>query len=72
MRFLLTGGCGLNGANFVLHMLDARPGFSIVNLDKFIYFGNRTNPAHLEKLSCESVKSGAYRKFMKNCYGKRQ
>jgi dTDP-glucose 4,6-dehydratase len=49
MRILVTGGCGFIGANFILHMLETRPGVSIVNLDKLTYAGNRGNLIHLEK-----------------------
>lgn len=49
MRILVTGGCGFIGANFILHMLETRPGVSIVNLDKLTYAGNRGNLIHLEQ-----------------------
>jgi dTDP-glucose 4,6-dehydratase len=51
--FLVTGGAGFIGGNFVLGLM-AQGGFRIVNLDKLTYAGNidtlaglRTNPDHI-------------------------
>ncbi|MGE4551870.1 MAG: dTDP-glucose 4,6-dehydratase [Desulfovibrionaceae bacterium] len=48
MRLLVTGGCGFIGTNFILRLRRTRPDWSIVNLDKLTYAGNRRNLAHLE------------------------
>jgi dTDP-glucose 4,6-dehydratase len=47
MNFLVTGGCGFIGSNFVRHLLlDGPPGVGrIVNLDKLTYAGNPANLA---------------------------
>ena len=44
MRYLVTGGAGFIGSNFVRHLLIERPGCEIVNLDALTYAG------HLESL----------------------
>ena len=43
MNFLVTGGAGFIGANFVHYMLDAHPEDTIVNLDLLTYAGNIHN-----------------------------
>jgi dTDP-glucose 4,6-dehydratase len=47
MNYLVTGGCGFIGSNFVRHLLlDGPPGVGrIVNLDKLTYAGNPANLA---------------------------
>jgi dTDP-glucose 4,6-dehydratase len=45
---LVTGGCGFIGSNFVRHIINARPGWSIVNLDALTYAGNPMNLSDLE------------------------
>ncbi len=45
MIILVTGGCGFIGSNFVRFMLDAHPGYTVVNLDALTYAGN---PGNLE------------------------
>jgi len=37
---LITGGCGFIGCNFVRLVLESRPGWQVVNLDKLTYAGN--------------------------------
>lgn len=49
MKLLVTGGCGFIGTNFIRLMLDAHPDWSIVNLDKLTYAGNRLNLLDLEE-----------------------
>ncbi|MUM77021.1 dTDP-glucose 4,6-dehydratase [Pseudodesulfovibrio sp. F-1] len=49
MKLLVTGGCGFIGTNFIRLMLDKHPDWSIVNLDKLTYAGNRLNLADLER-----------------------
>ncbi len=45
MRYLVTGGAGFIGSNFVRHLLAERPDAHVVNLDVLTYAG------HLESLS---------------------
>ncbi len=40
---LITGGAGFIGSNFILRMLDHRPEYRVVNLDKLTYAGNPDN-----------------------------
>ncbi|MDD4952094.1 MAG: dTDP-glucose 4,6-dehydratase [Desulfovibrionaceae bacterium] len=49
MRLLVTGGCGFIGANFIRLMLARHPDWTIVNLDKLTYAGNRLSLADLER-----------------------
>lgn len=42
-NILVTGGAGFIGSNFVRHMLEVHPNYSIVNLDKLTYAGNLEN-----------------------------
>ena len=41
MRLLVTGGAGFIGANFVHHVVAARPGWDLVVLDALTYAGDR-------------------------------
>ena len=45
MRYLVTGGAGFIGSNFVRHLLAERPDCEIVNLDALTYAGHRENLA---------------------------
>ena len=49
MKILVTGGCGFIGTNFIRLMLGSHPDWSIVNLDKLTYAGNRLNLLDLEE-----------------------
>lgn len=49
MKLLVTGGCGFIGTNFIRLMLDKHPDWSITNLDKLTYAGNRLNLLDLEE-----------------------
>ncbi|PLX98383.1 MAG: dTDP-glucose 4,6-dehydratase [Desulfuromonas sp.] len=40
MKYLITGGAGFIGSNFVRHLLQSEPSCQIVNLDKLTYAGN--------------------------------
>ncbi len=43
MRILVTGGAGFIGSNFIRHILNKYPNYSIVNLDFLTYAGNLEN-----------------------------
>ena len=46
--YLVTGGAGFIGSNFVLYMLKKYPEIRIVNLDKLTYAGNLENLKSIE------------------------
>jgi dTDP-glucose 4,6-dehydratase len=48
-KWLVTGGCGFIGSNFVLHLLSQRPDAVVVNLDTLTYAGNLANLAAVEE-----------------------
>ncbi len=41
--YLITGGCGFIGSNFVRFILEREPEATIINLDKLTYAGNIHN-----------------------------
>jgi dTDP-glucose 4,6-dehydratase len=43
MKILVTGGCGFIGSNFIRHLLQTHPGYSVINVDKLTYAGNLEN-----------------------------
>lgn len=47
MRWLVTGGLGFIGSNFIRLALRERPGLTVVNLDAMTYAGNPANVADL-------------------------
>lgn len=47
MNLIVTGGAGFIGSNFVRHMLDTYPDYTIINLDLLTYAGNKENLADL-------------------------
>ncbi|MFN7974118.1 MAG: dTDP-glucose 4,6-dehydratase [Acidobacteriota bacterium] len=47
-RYLVTGGAGFIGSNFVRHLLVSEPDASVVNLDKLTYAGNLENLKDVE------------------------
>ena len=49
MKLLVTGGCGFIGTNFIRIMLGKHPDWSITNVDKLTYAGNRLNLLDLEE-----------------------
>ena len=57
MKFLVTGGAGFIGGNFVHYMVNKYPEDMIVNLDKLTYAGN------LE--TCKPVEDKPNYKFVK-------
>jgi len=48
MTYLVTGGAGFIGSNFVLYVHRKYPGYRIVNLDKLTYAGNLENLRQVE------------------------
>jgi len=48
MRWLVTGGLGFIGSNFVRLVLRERPGVEVVNLDAMTYAGNPANLADVD------------------------
>ena len=48
-RFLVTGGLGFIGSNFLHYFLGQHSDASVINLDKLTYAGNRANTKSLEK-----------------------
>jgi dTDP-glucose 4,6-dehydratase len=47
--YLITGGSGFIGSNFILRLLKARPDARVVNLDKLTYAGNPANLRDIER-----------------------
>ena len=43
MRYLVTGGAGFIGSNFIRFLLEERPDAQVVNLDALSYAGNPEN-----------------------------
>jgi len=41
--YLITGGCGFIGSNFILRLLRQREDANVINLDKLTYAGNQDN-----------------------------
>lgn len=41
--YLVTGGCGFIGSNFILRLIKTRPDAHVINLDKLTYAGNQDN-----------------------------
>ncbi|WP_026830235.1 dTDP-glucose 4,6-dehydratase [Exiguobacterium antarcticum] len=47
MNLIVTGGAGFIGSNFVRHMLNTYPNYTIINLDLLTYAGNKESLADL-------------------------
>ncbi|MCH8011190.1 MAG: dTDP-glucose 4,6-dehydratase [Candidatus Marinimicrobia bacterium] len=41
--YLITGGCGFIGSNFIRYLLNNDPDSTVINLDKLTYAGNQEN-----------------------------
>ncbi len=48
-KYLITGGCGFIGSNFIRFLLKNRFSKQIINLDKMTYAGNKDNLVSIEK-----------------------
>lgn len=46
--YLVTGGAGFIGSNFILHLMRSQPDARVVNLDKLTYAGNLENLRQVE------------------------
>lgn len=49
-NYLITGGAGFIGSNFVRHLRDKEPGRGIVVLDSLTYAGNRASLAGIDDI----------------------
>lgn len=47
-KFLVTGGAGFIGSNYIRYLLHKRPDVEVINLDKLTYAGNLDNLRDLE------------------------
>lgn len=47
-RFIVTGGAGFIGSNFLRYMINKYPGYSFVNIDVLTYSGNKNSLKDLE------------------------
>jgi dTDP-glucose 4,6-dehydratase len=71
-RFLVTGGAGFIGSNFVRHVIENHPDIFVTVLDKLTYAGNRANLAGLPSNRLKFVKGDVCDAdlvdgLMKNC-----
>ncbi len=48
MKILVCGGAGFIGSNFIHHILETYPDYTVVNYDKLTYAGNLENHTHIE------------------------
>ena len=46
--YLITGGCGFIGSNFIHHLIENKLAGEIINLDKMTYAGNKDNLSTIE------------------------
>jgi len=46
--YLITGGCGFIGSNFIRYLLNKDPDSTVINLDKLTYAGNQKNLRDIE------------------------
>lgn len=58
MKFLITGGAGFIGSNFIFHMMKKYPDYRIICLDKLTYMGNLSTLASvMDKTNFRFVKA---------------
>ena len=48
--YLITGGCGFIGSNFIHYLIENQLSGQIINLDKLTYAGNKENLSRIEKM----------------------
>lgn len=58
--YLVTGGAGFIGSNFVLYMLNKYDDIRIINLDKLTYAGNLENLRVLRIIKITYLFKGTY------------
>ena len=58
--YLVTGGAGFIGSNFVLYMLEKYKDITIVNVDKLTYAGNLENLKSIEGRQTPCIRAGRY------------
>jgi dTDP-glucose 4,6-dehydratase len=51
-KFLVTGGAGFIGSNFIRRVVSGRPDWTIVNLDALTYSGNQMTLADVDRERC--------------------
>ncbi|HTL39578.1 MAG TPA: GDP-mannose 4,6-dehydratase, partial [Methylomirabilota bacterium] len=49
MKYLVTGGAGFIGSNFIHYLFDKYSGVEVINLDKLTYAANLENLKSLER-----------------------
>jgi len=54
MKLLITGGAGFIGSNFIRHIFNNYPGYSIINFDKLTYAGNLDNLKDIAEIAGDS------------------
>ncbi len=58
MNYLITGGAGFIGSNFIRYLLNRYQDLQILNFDKLTYAGNLKNLSDIEKDSRYSFIKG--------------
>jgi dTDP-glucose 4,6-dehydratase len=58
MKYLITGGAGFIGSNFIHYLFETYPTCEVVNLDKLTYAGNLDNLKDLESNPCYTFVQG--------------
>src|SRR4030065_2139390 len=48
-HYLITGGAGFIGSNFIHYLIEKKPGIKITNLDALTYAGNPENLADIKE-----------------------
>jgi len=63
MKFLITGGLGFIGSNFIEKLFEIYPDISVQNIDAELFGSNRKNLKHLEKLKNYNFVNGNITNF---------
>ena len=58
--YLVTGGAGFIGSNFVLYMLNKYEDIRIINLDKLTYAGNLENLKWIQMIQDTYLYTGIF------------
>ena len=59
-KYLVTGGAGFIGSNFVRHVLDNEPEAEVTNLDLLTYAGVKTTVDELDAVRGAPFRSGRH------------